>query len=397
MRQKELAHLIGPGHARRWVLRTAVGAVLVGTVLLSAGCASGASQEMAAEPAYAMRAAGTAPASAPRVRTQADTGAGAVPTADRSRPADSQAPQPQERLRVFAADLELVVSAVDRARTRILTLVEQLGGYVESSTNDYLMLRVPKDSFDRALAEIQEEGEVRSRSVRTADVTEQFADLERRLQIAQAARTRLYELLEETEDTDERVKIVQEIRRLTEQIERLQATRDSLSSLIEYSRITVRLVARIAAQEVSRADIPFRWIANLDPVYQSVGEARRPFELAVPADFAVFTHGKQVQAEAADGTRLRAGAVKNEPAGDTEFWSSALVFHLSDFYASAGPVDTGTFAGALFRSKDVPAYYYLVAVRAADQDLEVVEAFFPDETTKDNRLESLIGMLEEVE
>lgn len=368
-------------------------------VALVGGCASGGSAEAVAQTSSDQYAPSAAAAGSRSMADMAEESA-AMPVVQRSSAISPESPEPQpeepqERLRVYSADLELIVAKIDQSRDRILALVEDLGGYVEASQAEYLVLRVPKREFQNAVSAIESEGELSSRSIRTADVTEQFSDLERRIEIAEQARSRLYELLEQTEDTDERVRIVQEIRRLTEQIERLSSMLDSLSSLIDYSRITVRLVARITAETGNRSAIPFPWIANLDPLYRSVGEAHGRFGFTVPEDFAVFEDGRLVVAEAADGTRLRAGGRANEPLGTTEFWTAALSFHLSDFYRSAEEVSAGGYAGSLFESKDSPAYYYLVMVKADEDDLYVVETFFPDQTTREARLTPILTMLEE--
>lgn len=317
--------------------------------------------------------------------------------------ADGTPPQepdatPGERMRVSTGSLELTVARVDRARGAIIEYVARVGGYVERSTADTLVVRVPADRFDAAMTRVEELGEVRSRVVEIADVTEAFADLERRLEIAVASRERLYELLERAEsssdDADERVAILREIRRLTEEIEGLRSALDALGELVAYSRISVRLVSRIETTQAMRRSIPFPWIARLDPLDPSVGEAAGRIELEMPADFAVLAEGRRVRAESADGTRIRAGGRPNEPAGDAVFWSEALAFHLGDFYRSTDPVDAGAYSGVVFESRDREPYFYLVAIAPRGDELLVVEAFFPTLAARDEHLEPISRMLE---
>jgi hypothetical protein len=318
-----------------------------------------------------------------------------VSTVSEQAPADPEAEEsePVERLRVYSADLDLVVASVVESRDEIIRIVETAGGYVESSRADYLVVRVPAERFDPILAAIEETGEVRSRAVRTSDVTDQFFDLERRLRISEASRDRLLQLLEKAEDPDERVAILRDIRRLTEEIEQLRSSLESLAQLVRYSRITVQLTSRIQLSELSRREIPFRWIAVLSPLEFTTHSAGSDIPITPDESFAVFESGPWLFAEAADGTQFRAGVVPNEPLGDEEFWQSALVYHLEPFYRSAEPAGAGEYRGVLLESKDSEPFYYLVLVRSRDDELIVAEAFLPTSDAKDSRLDEIMAAI----
>jgi hypothetical protein len=305
-------------------------------------------------------------------------------------------PSSEERLRVYSADLELTVGVVEDTRARITEAARSAGGYVESSSGEYITIRVPAERFEDVLARVEDFGAVRSRSVRTADVTEQYADLERRIELSERTRERFYVLLERTSDTEERVEILREIRRLTERIERLTAQLESLDRQIAYSRITVRLTARIQETGPNRGDIPFDWIAGLDPLERTTAEPSGRIDIDFPEDFAVFDTGRFVSAETAEGTRVRVGAVENEPEGDTAFWQKALSFHLGRFYLVEEELEAGAFSGVLFASKGAERFFYLVAVRASGDEITVAEAFFPSAEARGRRLGEVNAALSEV-
>ena len=122
-----------------------------------------------------------------------------------------KSPEAVKRLRVYSADMTLSVPSVDESRDALLALSDELGGYVESSQTDYVVIRVPASEFDGAVERIAALGIVMSRSVRAADVTDQYADIANRLRIAESARERLEELLTRTDDSREQVKILREI------------------------------------------------------------------------------------------------------------------------------------------------------------------------------------------
>lgn len=306
---------------------------------------------------------------------------------------EPQESEPAERLRVYSAELELVVAGVEDSRGAIIGIVERAGGYIESSGADFLVVRVPAARFDDTLLEIEETGDVRSRAVRTSDVTDQFFDLQRRLTISEASRERLLELLEDTEDPDERVALLREIRRLTEEIEQLRASLESLDQLIRFSRITVQLISRIEISAVKRQEIPFRWIASLSPLGSPTVPAREDIPVELDDSFAVFESGTTFFAEAADGTQVRAGAVENEPRGNEEFWQTALIHHLSALYRSATPLQSGRYRGVLLESKDREPFFYAVLVTAREDDLIVVELFMPDPAAREARLDGVLEAL----
>ena len=311
------------------------GALLAGAAILVfalSGCSSMSERAYAGAPAYVEESY----AAADRAPAPSRLAAPQVVASEPEAPSAATGGTPAAgRLRVYSADLVLVVPSVDAARDRIVALVEEAGGYVEYSEAAALVVRVPAARSDDALALIEREGTVRERAISTADVTEQYADLERRLEIARASRARLHELLDQTEDADEQVSILREIRRLSEEIEQLDGSLRSLAQLVAFSRITVRLIPRISVRPVDRPQIPFAWIAGLDPLSRTLGPAVRSLAIDVPDSFAVFEEGDRLRAESADGVRLRAGGRSNDPAGDAEFWSNALVYHLGPWYRSA--------------------------------------------------------------
>ena len=340
-----------------------------------------------------------APSSAPVTRAEATGGRLQQVPLEGSPPADTTtddgtpADEPVERLRVYTGDLRLSVPRIDQTRADVIALAEDFGGYVERSTAESVIVRVPAGRFFEALEALEGFGDVLYRAVQTADVTDQYTDIERRLEIATRSRDRLYELLERAEDADERVAILREIRRLTEEVERLRSAIESLAELIAYSRITVALQSRIQTDQVLRDRIPFEWIAQLDPLVTYIGDADRSLGLPVPDGFAAFESDRRVRAEAADGTRLRVGGRENVPAGSSEFWADAIAFHLEPFYRTSTRETVGPYEAVLFESKDREPFFYAIAVTVRGDELLVAEAFYPDRAAYDRHVQAVSQML----
>ena len=299
-------------------------------------------------------------------------------------PAAAASAAEADRKRVMSGYARLVVDDVEGSKREVELLAVDSGGYVEAVWETAVVIRVPADDFPRLFDSILELGTVQASSIETLDVTEYYRDLDGRLELAETARERLYVLLEKTEDVEERLLILREIRRLTEEIERIRGTLSILEGRIRYSRIQVDLVPRLSVETVSRSDIPFLWVADLNPLYASIDRLRVGFDLDLAEDFAVFARDRTYRAESAEGVRIRAGTVRNIPKGDTDFWRQALSFHLSPFYVEVReigiPMDESGdgMKAVLFRSKDAEPFLYFVAVKAIGRWILVFEAFYPN-------------------
>jgi hypothetical protein len=304
-----------------------------------------------------------------------------------------------ERVRVYSGACSLVIDRVEEAKRQIADLAERAGGYVEQSTERRIVLRVPAGAFRSVFDNILELGEVLYKAIETYDVTDQFTDPAGRLAVAIRARDRLYVLLNRVEDPKERLEILKKIREYTETIERLELSLKVLEQRIAMSRITVELQPRLAESEEIDRPIPFRWIERLHPLYASTGALGGKAKVTLPADVAVFQEEESFRAEAADGTRIRIGRVKNDPRGDSLFWQQALVYHLTPKYKEAEAVAAEPLAMALFSSKDRDPYFYLVGAMPLPEkpSLVVFEVYFPDGTALERHRGGLLDAFRQVE
>jgi len=311
-------------------------------------------------------------------------------------PAPSEAPgQPpaEGRARIFSGYCRLVVDGTAQAKKELEELAVGSGGYVESARGATVVLRVPAGRFAEVFAAVQRLGETAHKVVETFDVADTLRDQEARLRLAESARERLYQLLERSSEVKERLAILREIKRLTEEIEQVRLSLELLKNQIAYSRITVELLPRQPEGEPERDRIPFPWIARLRPLYPSLQPAPGRFAPVLSDDFAVFAGEKGFRAEGPEGTRVRLGGPRHSPRGDEAFWQKALAHHLGRGYRKAEPLDSGDFRGVLYTSKDSKPYSYLVAVRVWRKQLLVLEAFFPDAAALEKRLEAVLAAL----
>jgi hypothetical protein len=301
-------------------------------------------------------------------------------------------PKKEERKRVYSGFAELLVDNVEQTKMEATTIAENAGGYVENSYEDSITIRVPAEDFPVIFKRVMDLGEVLDSYEETIDVTDYYADLEKRLEIAKETRARLYELLERTEDVDERIEILREIRRLTEEIERIELRFEVLKEYITYSTITLKLVSRLDYDNRPAVNIPFDWIDGLHPLYPVSNKVKGRVKADLPEQFAVFEKENFFRAETPEGVRLRVSSVENSPEGTARFWQDALAFHLAKKFAEAEKRDAGGFPGVLLESKDPSPYFYYVGVQVEKKHIHLAEVFFPDREA----FEEYEGMLDDL-
>lgn len=288
---------------------------------------------------------------------------------------------PVPELVVYSGFLVLQVRRVLSTLDAITRLVESRGGYVESLTQHELVLRVPAKDFDAVMTEFATFGEVLDRRIHASDVTEQFTDLGARLGVAKQARARLLALLEQTEATAERLQIIAEIKRLTEQIEATESKLATLQNLVDFYTIRIQLVPSVAAGQAPTHRSPFDWIANLSAIAATLSAAE-DFEWSIPRAFVRFDKADGFRAQSADTALLRVGSVDNEPRAEATFWAKAVEHEMlgrGEKLEQAGA--RGLVQYQVFVNDEVKPRYYLVGVLSHDDEVFVIEAFFPNPET----------------
>ena len=289
----------------------------------------------------------------------------AGPTEDRSQSvvsesaADQATPAPA-RSRIYSADMTLVVGDIGLATQTATSIAERFGGYVETLSERTVVLRVAAAQFEQALAQLRDLGQVEQEQSTTVDVTDTLTDLSTRLELAEQTRARLATLLTRATDSEDRIAIVRELRRLDQEIESLRAQLRSLADLVALSRITVRLVARIERNTSFESRSPFAWIEELTPGEVSRRPAARRIGIELPPEFAVVSSGRGVLAEAADGSRIAVGDIVNRPRGDAEFWQQALVLHFINQFRDVVEISAGNWQGVALGDSTDSQYWVLV-------------------------------------
>ena len=157
--------------------------------------------------------------------------------------------QTAQRKVISSASVSVEVEVVQTAITDIRVIAESLGGFVEQLSSSggpdhqraTMTIRVPQSRFFDALELIEALGEVQSQNLGSEDVSEQFIDLEARLQSSLREEESLLSLLERADTVTEILTIERELSRVRSDIERAQGQLNFLERRVELATITVSL------------------------------------------------------------------------------------------------------------------------------------------------------------
>jgi hypothetical protein len=155
---------------------------------------------------------------------------------------------------IYDAQVDLVVESVEPASRKVMTLVQQAGGYVAEQTtlgspgsvrSLQLRVRVPVDRFDSVVESITALGELERNNRTSQDVTEQYYDLEARIKNKRVEEQTLNKILQERSGKLEDVlKIEIELSRVRGEIEQFEGKIRVLENLASLATLTLGIRER---------------------------------------------------------------------------------------------------------------------------------------------------------
>ena len=233
--------------SRRWL------ALLLAVMLI--GCGARSASDEAGQ--LWEESAGSAPAEAPREEYASEV------KADYDYAADAATPADLPRMIIYNGSLVLVLADTDAGQSAVIKAAEDAGGYVSNASSySYesglrrieLTLRVPAESFNATMDALRALAmEVTQDSISSQDVTQEYVDLESRLNALEVKEARLEELMEEAEDTEAVLAVYAELSSTQIQIEETKGRMRYLERQSGMATITVTLVPDELSQPVEIA------------------------------------------------------------------------------------------------------------------------------------------------
>ncbi len=159
--------------------------------------------------------------------------------------------QVADRQVISTGSIGISVEAVRAASSQVEEIADGLGGFVEQLNvfgddefaSAEITLRVPQAEFSTAFERLRRLGDVQFENVSQQDVTEQFIDLEARLNSSTREEQSLLRLLDQTNSISDIITIERELTRIRSEIERLQGQLNFIERRVDFSTISVSLFA----------------------------------------------------------------------------------------------------------------------------------------------------------
>lgn len=164
-----------------------------------------------------------------------------------------QAP-PQGTMLRHSARVSLRTMQFDIDSEKLLMLPNQLEGWIERqslSGQPYeksvdgrllsLTLRVPAEKLEEALLYLDSIGTLETKETYAEDISEQYYDVQGRLENARLLRTQLQALVEKTEDVEVLASLTRELNDNQLTIDSLEGTLRGLDSRVAYSEVSISL------------------------------------------------------------------------------------------------------------------------------------------------------------
>jgi len=158
-------------------------------------------------------------------------------------------PTAEQKL-IQRASLSIEVANYQTGSDALSQIVERAGGFISDSYSYVtrtdrkrgdITIRVPSDQFLMVLADLEKLGTVTSQHISGEDVTEEYIDLQARLNNSKRQEQRLLEILERAETVEEILEVERELERVRSGIEQMTGRITYLENRIELATITVSL------------------------------------------------------------------------------------------------------------------------------------------------------------
>jgi hypothetical protein len=298
------------------------------------------------------------------------------------------------RMIVYSGALTVVVTDVADTLESIRQLAISGGGYMDEQTANAITVRVPAAKFDQTVAAVAKMGEVTSRQIKAADITEEMRDLDIRLANAEQTRQKLLEILANAQNVDDALKVETQLERVTETVELLKGKIRYMQTQVDYSTLRVELNSPLPQNQMV-AVIPFPWVRDLGQGLVS-GAAETHTEkggwfsggvgIDMPAGYIRYYQLDDLtEGMSANGVMIKAQRHDNYAGGDITFWSElahrALVENRS--VAISGQTDfqlhDHTPAKIIDGTKEISdgKFRYLLLVAVSNDNVYTVEMWGP--------------------
>lgn len=158
---------------------------------------------------------------------------------------------PANRKVIYTANLRIEVKDYQKTVTDIQNKVADFSGYIVDSsmhtneedgiTEGQITARIPQDKFRDFIDLVEEGSKVLNSSISGQDVTEEYVDLESRLESKRMVEKRLLSFMEQAEKTEDLLQISEDLAKVQEEIEQITGRMKYLQNKVDLATVTIQI------------------------------------------------------------------------------------------------------------------------------------------------------------
>ncbi|MCL2259970.1 MAG: DUF4349 domain-containing protein [Fibromonadales bacterium] len=295
-----------------------------------------------------------------------------------------------QRMVNYTGNISLESSAPEAVIDTVVQRAVAKGGSVNNRRNGYVSLQIPVAQFKEIFDYILTLGRAINKNLHASDITDAYADNAARLRISESALARLHDLLKVAKSEQEKLALLKEIQRVSEQIEQRKLEEKDLLRKAAFSTINLNVRNEPPKFMPYSTNIKaFEWFKQL-PNMHSFG---KPIKLKVPQDFIETEDSrKKWSAASALNSEFIAFERKNNPQGTPQFWINAMHTHFKTIFNSEIKED-------ILRLQSVgsePVVYYITVLKSSDKKtLKIAVAKFPSLEAEQKNSDAVKAVLKE--
>lgn len=313
---------------------------------------------------------------------------------------------PQKRMVNYRGNISLQAATPEAVIDTVVERAKAKGGLINNRRNGFVSLQIPVAQFKEFFNYILTLGNVTNKYVYANDITDAYTDNATRLRIAEITLVRLQELLAEAKTQREKISLLKEIQRISEQIEQRKLEENELLRLAAFSSIELYVSNLpkpvVPYKENIRVFSWFDYLLNTNSFNTDVHflnkylKVKKALELKIPKDFIELENEKIWSTASALNAKLWAYEKEIELEGAADFWANAMLDHFKFNYQAEVKDEENYSLVRLQTYGDKPQVYYIAILKKQDKEtLKIAQAYFPSLEVEKSNSEAILNTLKE--
>lgn len=267
------------------------------------------------------------------------------------------------------------------------------GGMIRSRRTGFVSLLIPVTIFKPFFESVLSLGRVVDKRISARDITEAFADNAAALRIAESTLARLQELLAAATAEMEKLALLKEIQRISEEIEQRKLQEKDLLSQANFSTIDLSVQNTPLPEPVRFNFNAFGWFASLASSHcGALDSTQKVISMDTPLHFVKVEENRC--AASARNSEFFAFERENNPQGSVDFWTSALIeFFKTTYQTELKKEDAYTFIRLQSYDADPKVIYIAVLNQSDQKTLKIACAFFPNADAEKADAKAILDVL----